>query len=72
LYIIIKGAGCGLVSITLSLLGSKLVYATDLKEIVENITNSNLALNFDSKKDNIISRALEWYYNYYYCKIGEI
>jgi hypothetical protein len=41
-----------------------MVYATDLKDIIDNVTNPNLEINFDSEKENIRALSLEWYHLY--------
>lgn len=54
----LKGTGCGLVSITLSILKCKKVYATDLENILE-IADKNIKQNFVDQ-ENLILRRLEW------------
>jgi len=48
-----------LVSIALSLLACKNVYATDLENVLE-IANENIKENFSNGKDNLHSNHLEW------------
>jgi predicted nicotinamide N-methyase len=54
------GTGCGLVSITLSLLSAKQVIATDLENILE-ISQKNINENFsDNPRSNLLVTKLHW------------
>ena len=52
--------GCGLVSITLSLIGAKLVIATELEDILNSNTKKNLLLNGLENSINLKLLTLEW------------
>ena len=52
--------GCGLVSMTLSLIGAKLVIATELEDILNSNTKNNLLLNGLENSKNLKLLPLEW------------
>lgn len=52
--------GCGLVSMTLSLIDVKLIIATELEDILNTNTKNNIILNNLEKKNNIKLLPLEW------------